>query len=240
MTGIIAALKEELDILEQMMDGTQTIVAGGTVFKKGFIKGCKTVIALSGVGKVNAAMTTAVMLTSFDVDELISIGMAGGVERSLRRGDIVVADRLVQYDFDTTAFGNGIGEMDGREGPYFYCSSRLTAALYEAAGTLATAKIGVIATGDRFVADTDFADYLSRTFDAYCVEMESCAAAQVAERFKVDFAACRVVSDGGGDEAAGDFNAFKAAEKSAEAVALYLAAKAASKASGGKAEENRN
>ena len=228
MTGIIAALEEELNKLVQIMDGCEAFEVGGTVFKKGKIGGVTAVVALSGVGKVNAAMTTALMLSQFKVDELFSIGMAGGVEGSLKRGDIVVADRLVQYDFDTSALGAQAGVIDGREGPYFSCQPRLTQALFEAAGTLTTAKIGVIATGDRFVADTALATRLNKTFGAYCVEMESCAVAQVAERFNVDFGACRVISDGGGDEAAGDFTAFKAAEKSAEAVALYLARKASS------------
>ena len=64
------------------------------------------VIVRSGVGKVNAARTTQIMIDNFKIDYVINIGSAGGINPEIKIGDIVVAERLVQYDFDLTGIGD--------------------------------------------------------------------------------------------------------------------------------------
>ncbi len=60
----------------------------------------------SGVGKVNAARTTQILIDKLNVKSVINVGSAGALNPILNIGDIVIAEKLIQHDFDITAFNH--------------------------------------------------------------------------------------------------------------------------------------
>ena len=104
--GIIFAMKEELDALKEYLTVTNEYKIFELKFYEGTINNVKCILVESGVGKVNAARTTQILIDNMQVDYIFNIGVAGGVDSNLNVLDIVVADKLVQHDFDITAFNH--------------------------------------------------------------------------------------------------------------------------------------
>lgn len=91
--GIVSAFGAEADLLLAQTARKRTWRIGGSVFTTGELQGQRVVITLSGVGMVNAAMTTQRMLDHFRIERLVMSGIAGGVDPALHIGDVVVPER---------------------------------------------------------------------------------------------------------------------------------------------------
>lgn len=210
MTGIICAMEVEAAGLVALMRDVVYADRLGYKFILGTLRDRQVCVVLSGIGKVNAAAVTTLLISDFGADEVINLGVCGG---NVGVGTMIVATSVVQYDFDTTAFGDPLGQLDGFDSPYIACS-RL-------GGRIEGDARGVIASGDRFVTDEEFKKFLSEKFGAIGFDMESGAVAQVCAKAKKDFVVVRVVSDGG---SADDYEKFKlsAAEKGVKAVLQFL------------------
>lgn len=207
MTGIIGAMDIEVNNICAAMTDKQTVNINGTQFYKGKINGRDAVVAQSGVGKVNAAIVATRMTDSFPLKEIISVGVAGGVQ--VDTFDIVVAKQTVQYDFDMTAFGKPLGTLDERNSPYFDCSERLVKEFTELAGKMGKTYAGVAASGDAFVYKKQTAEFLKREFNALSCDMESAAIAQACEKSGIEFVSIRVISDRVGNNNVSDYEQFK-------------------------------
>ena len=107
--GIIFAMEEELNELVKYLNVEKEYSIFDLKFYEGVINGIYCVLVKSGVGKVNAARTTQILIDNFKVDYIFNIGVAGGVSDSLKVGDIVIGEKLVQHDFDITAFDHEKG-----------------------------------------------------------------------------------------------------------------------------------
>ena len=118
MIGIIGAMESEVNGLKAALQNMKTKTTASVEFCAGTLEGKDVVIAEAGVGKVNAAVTAQIMILEFGADAVINIGVAGGLESSLRIGDIVVADKVVEHDMDTTPFGDEPGFITGLERVY--------------------------------------------------------------------------------------------------------------------------
>jgi adenosylhomocysteine nucleosidase len=103
--GIIFAMKEELDALKKYLDLKKEYSIFDLKFYEGIISDEEAVLVQSGIGKVNAARTTQILIDNIKVDYVFNIGVAGGVDESLSVGDIVIGEKMVQHDFDVTPFG---------------------------------------------------------------------------------------------------------------------------------------
>ena len=211
MLGVICAMEIEASGLIEKMKNIAKKHALGYEFSCGSIDGKDLVVVLCGIGKANAAAVTALLIDKFAVDEVINLGVCGG---SIGAGKMIVADSVVQYDFDTTAFGDELGQLDGFDSPYIKCTDSITS-------LIDCDKRGTIASGDRFIADEKFARFLAERFGAIGFDMESGAVAQICTKAKVKFAVVRVVSDGGD---ASEYEKFKvmAASKGVATVINYL------------------
>ena len=108
-TGIIVATNEEKQAIEEIMNNKAKKIVNGLEFFQGDIESKHYCLVQCGVGKVNAARTTQVLIDYFDIQMIINIGVAGGLSGSLNIGDIVIGKELVQHDFDITAFGHEKG-----------------------------------------------------------------------------------------------------------------------------------
>ena len=107
--GIIFAMQEELIELKNILNITNEFRIFELTFYKGNINNINYILVESGVGKVNAARATQILIDNFDVDYIFNIGVAGGVDSSLSVLDIVVGTKLVQHDFDITSFNHEKG-----------------------------------------------------------------------------------------------------------------------------------
>lgn len=210
LTGLIVAMDEELAIvLEQLHEPQQTTIAG-LQFHQGLFFGHPVVAVVCGVGKVNAALCTQLLIAQFHVRQVINIGIAGGLDPELVPGDIVIADTLVQHDMDVTALGLPLGQIYRL--PYFDfpTDQRLRTQAVQAAQhiTQQRIKVGRIATGDQFIANPQKAQTIHQQFDALACEMESASIAQVCTLNHCPFICIRSLSDNANSGAHMDFEQF--------------------------------
>ncbi|WP_243027786.1 5'-methylthioadenosine/S-adenosylhomocysteine nucleosidase [Thermus albus] len=203
MTAFFAAEPEEASALREALEVKEALGAPFPLHRAPGV-----LVAETGVGKVAAASAVAYVLARFAPKESYFLGVAGALDPSLRALDLLLAERAVQWDVDLTPFGREPGET--AFGVRFFPSDpALLAKVEKAAESLGFPfRRGVVATGDRFLADREEARRLAGLHGAQAVEMEGAAALMVAWRFRHPMALVRVVTDGAGEEAARDFQAF--------------------------------
>ena len=154
--GIITAMQEEKQEIENIMENIEKIEIYNLSFIKGKINNSKVVLVESGVGKVNAARTTQILIDNFNIEAVINVGSAGAANNKLNIGDIVIGKSLVQHDFDITAFGHPKGYISNA-GQYFNSDNQLIEQMKKAMKKLDNIDfnilIGRIASGDIFCTD---------------------------------------------------------------------------------------
>lgn len=219
-TAVIGAMQVEVDLFKLKVHPKRDTTIMGVTFTVGKMRTRDVVVVKSGIGKVNSAMTAALLLEHFNPTEVIFTGIAGGIDSSLLPGDIIVADRAAQHDFgQLTADGINVWQTfdyDETSNPLFFpCDSLLIAKTQEAgekarikfirtydAKRKPTINTGTIVTGDVFVASTPFKNRLEREFAAKAVEMEGGAVAQICYQQGVPFVVIRSISDTADENAA--------------------------------------
>ena len=100
--AIVSAMHEELRALLPLLDAPQRVVRAGREFHRGQLHGRPVVLVLSGIGKVAAATTVAVLAGEFGPRSLLFTGVAGGLAAGVRVGDVVLARELLQHDMDAS------------------------------------------------------------------------------------------------------------------------------------------
>ena len=208
MLGIIGAMQEEVALLiSELSDHSQQLSPGVTLHS-GVLDGHDVLITEGGIGKVNAAMTTAALIAA-GASQVIFTGVAGGVHPELRVGDIVVSSDCVQHDVDVTALGYELGVIPG-EALSWEADQTLREVALDAARELEGLRAveGRIASGDQFVASREKVQWLWETFGAACAEMEGAAVAQVCAKHNVPFVVIRSVSDTADHDANVDYREF--------------------------------
>lgn len=228
MTGIICAMMKEAELLTASMTETKTKVSGGIEYTSGKLCGKDAVIAVCGVGKVFAAMCTQAMILEYKPDFIINTGVGGTLTTSLHCGDILIADKVVQHDMDTSPLGDPRGLISGINKIYFECDSAAVNGICESAVELGiNFKTGTVASGDRFVADKAVKEDIINTFGGNVCDMESGAIGQVCFVNKVPFAIVRAISDEADGEAQTDYMTFmaKAADNASRLVKNFLGGK---------------
>lgn len=205
--GIIAAMKSEIKGLQALMDEPKCEVISGVTFVCGKIEGCDVVTAVSGVGKVLAAICAQTMLLKYKPSAVINIGVAGSLTPKLGVMDTAFANKVCQHDMDTSALGDPKGFISGVDEVYIPTDIELTHKLRTSALRLAVpCRTGVIASGDRFISDFNEKKRIRKAFNAVAVEMEGASIGLVCHINSVPFAVVRTISDGAG--AAADYNVF--------------------------------
>lgn len=220
--AVIGAMEEEVTILRSKLEQTNQEVIANCEFTSGFYEGKEVVLLKSGIGKVNAAMSTTILLDRFKPDVVINTGSAGGFHHSLNVGDIVISTEVRHHDVDVTAFDYEYGQVPNLPAAYKADSTLIKAAEDEASelGHIQVVK-GTIATGDSFMSDPDRVAFIRGKFaDLYAVEMEAAAVAQVSYQFNTPFVVIRALSDIAGKESEISFDQFleQAAKHSTDLV----------------------
>ncbi len=201
MIGIIGAENEEIKAIQSYMMIEEEIKKGTYTFFKGTIENKDVILMHGGIGKVNAAVATTLLLTLFPIDYVLNIGSAGGLNPKQNVGDIVVSTNVVHYDVDVTAFGKELGQVPGMP-TSFQADEHLLAIVQKALkNENRVSHIGLITSGDQFVAREDQVNFIHKNFhEAICVEMEAASIAQVCYAFNIKFIIIRSLSDVYGHE----------------------------------------
>lgn len=192
MIGIIGAMKVEVDGIVNLISNCKTKKIAKRTFFQGFIGNIEVVVVESGVGKVNAGVTTSIMCNNFNVDLIINTGVAGGVE-NIKPLDLVIGNDLVYHDFDITPLGykKGVVPSDGK---VFKTDDKFRNICIEIAKkNNISYKVGNIASGDIFATKKSIT--LGLEMDITAVEMEGAAIAHVCKMYDMPFVALRVISD---------------------------------------------
>ncbi len=210
MIGIIGAMEEEVAILKNEMIIDKKETKGFMEFTSGKLLGKKVVIVTCGIGKVNAAICTQILIDDFKVNKVINVGVAGGLGKEVYPGDIVISDSLVQHDMDTTYFGDRYGQIPRMDTFDFKADETLVKAAKTACEALKGHKsfIGRIVTGDQFISEIAKIQWLKEEFNALACEMEGASIAQVCYVNKVPFVVIRSISDNLLIDQHMDFNSF--------------------------------
>lgn len=208
--GIIGAMSEELEILLKDMELDKKETKASMSFHSGRLWGKEVVAVVCGIGKVNAAVCTQILVSEYKVDKIINVGVAGGIGKDIYPGDVVIADSLVQHDMDTSVFGDRIGQIPRLDTFDFKCDNELVEISKSACEEIKDIKsfVGRIVTGDQFVADLEKIQWLSKEFEAFACEMEGGSIAHVCYLNHVPFVVIRSISDNANNGAHMDFEKF--------------------------------
>lgn len=189
--GIIFAMEEELNAFKELVDIENEYEIFDLKFYEANINDIECILVESGVGKVNAARTTQILIDNMNVEYIFNIGVAGGIDDTLNVGDIVIGEKLVQHDFDITAFNHEKGYIPN-VGTFIESDEYL---IKLAETCLNEAKKGVIASGDIFCTERWMSEKINKKFNALCVEMEGASIAQVSYLSHIPFLIIRSISD---------------------------------------------
>lgn len=241
--AIIGAFDAELELLKAQMQGSEEIEANNMRVVKGILNGKNVVLALSGMGKVNAAMTTTYIIQQYYPSKILFSGIAGGLNPNLEPGDIVIGEKTVQHDLvtwtnDTLLPFETYNPTNGEAVPLFFeADESLFKVAKKVIDKIELNKIntvdgerqpkitsGIIACGDAFIASSIKKEELINKFDADAVEMEGAAIAQVCRQFDVPVIIIRSISDSADEQAQTTLEGFykTAAENSARFVMEML------------------
>jgi adenosylhomocysteine nucleosidase len=239
--AILGAMPEEVQLLESQLEHPKTKTILGFEFKTGTLNGKKVVIGETGIGKVNASITTTLIIKQFSPKAIIFTGVAGAVSADLNQGDILIGKRLSYNDYGRLT-NEGLNHYPTRnphtnkQNPqYFMADSLLLILATKVSQTLDLQKVtpnsptprvltGTIVTGDTFVASSIAVENFRKTYQADATEMEGAAVAQICWQQSIPFLVIRSISDKANEAAAADFQTFKkvASDNSATLVKAII------------------
>ncbi|MDX5377244.1 MAG: 5'-methylthioadenosine/S-adenosylhomocysteine nucleosidase [Halomonas sp.] len=201
--GIIGAMAQEVAYLASLLEDRRTRTHVGCTFHHGKLHGVDVVILQSGIGKVNAAIGTTLLLDVYQPEAIINTGSAGGFGEGLDIGDVVVSSEVRHHDVDAVVFGYEHGQVPQMPAAYMP-DKRLVALARECVEALGEVRVveGLIATGDVFMACPELVSKTRSRFPTMlAAEMEAAAIAQTCHLYGCPFVVIRALSDiaGGGD-----------------------------------------
>ena len=211
--GIIGAMEVEVEKLKARMENVEITRRASMEFYAGILEGKNVVVVRSGIGKVNAAVCTQILIDEFEAEAVINTGIAGSLNADINIGDLVISTDLVHHDMNAVAFGYPVGQIPQMEAFSFRSDENLRKLAVQACRDVnpdIEVYEGRIASGDQFVADQGVKDEIIKNFDACAVEMEGAAIAQAAYLNNVPFLVVRAISDKADGSAEVDYPTFEA------------------------------
>lgn len=194
--GIIGAMEEEVEILKDKLDNLEEVHIANVEFYLGKLENQEIVLLKSGIGKVNAAMATTLLIQLYKPDYVINTGSAGGFNDALQVGDVVISNELRYHDVDATVFGYEFGQVPGMPANYLPDSFLVEVAEKAAKEIDVQVLTGLITSSDSFMDDEVRVNAVKELFPTvHAAEMEAAAIAQVCYQFKQPFVIIRSLSD---------------------------------------------
>ena len=193
--GIIFAMQEELIELKKYLHINDEKKIYDLIFYEATLNNQNIILTESGIGKTNAARTTQILIDYYKPEAIFNIGIAGGIAKNLKVGDVIISTSLVQHDFDITAFNHPKGYIPniGNNIPIDNNLLNTTKTILDTNNI--SYKEGLIASGDIFCTKESMATKINTQFNALCVEMEGASIAQTAYLSKTPCLVIRSISD---------------------------------------------
>lgn len=213
MLGIIGAMDEEVAKLKEQMTDVVVTTKASMDFYRGKLSGKDVVVVRSGIGKVNAAICTQILVDDFRVSAVINTGIAGSLRAEINIGDIVLSTDALEHDMEATAFGYPVGQIPRMDTLAFEADKNLIALAEKCCAKVnpdIKTFVGRVVSGDQFISSKEKKEWLIENFEGYCTEMEGAAIAHCAYLNNVPFLVIRAISDKADDSAQMDYPAFEA------------------------------
>ena len=210
--GIIGAMEVEVASLKSAMKVSRMLKKAQMEFLEGELEGCQAVIVRSGIGKVNAAVCTQILVDEFGVDGVINTGIAGSLKAEINIGDIVLSTDVLHHDMDATGFGYPLGQIPQMDAFSFQADEqmrKLAKEVCEEVNPEIRVFEGRVVSGDQFISSREVKDKIKENFDGCCTEMEGAAIAQTAYLNQIPFVIIRAISDKADDSATMDYPTFE-------------------------------
>ena len=220
--AVIGAMEEEVELLRNALTNAEMQTIANSEYTTGTYEEKEVVLLKSGIGKVNAAMSTTILLHTFKPDVVINTGSAGGYDPALEVGAVVISDEVRHHDVDVTIFDYEMGQVPQMP-PAFKSDEKLMDIAKLAVTEVGEHQygVGLICSGDSFMNDPVRVEKVREYFPQMkAVEMEAAAVAQVCHQFGTPFVVIRALSDIAGKESNISFDEFLpvAAKHSTEIV----------------------
>lgn len=197
--GIIGAMEIEVQLLRDSLQDRKDTTLHHFTFHEGKIGQHDVVVLLSGIGKVSAAVATALLIDHYKPDLLINTGTAGGL-KDAKVYDIILAEEVRHHDVDVTAFGYEIGQQAKMPPAYFSDENWLKKAFEYCQKFSEQLRVGQVVSGDSFISDENRRQWIEEKFPkALAVEMEASAIAQTCYIMNTPFLMLRAISDNAGE-----------------------------------------
>lgn len=204
MIGIIGALESEIDFIKNNMLINKKYNLASKNFYSGSISGKEIILGICGIGKVNAAICTQIMIDYFKAEYIINVGTAGAADDNIQIGDIIISSDAIQYDIDVTALGFNLGQLPYMEQYIFESNSLLIQkAIDIAKKSNVSYIIGRVTSGDKFISSNFL--HSIKELKPSCFEMEGAAIAQVANLNSIPFVIIRGITDNSNQDANVDY-----------------------------------
>lgn len=210
--GIIGAMEEEVSKLKKAMTEAVEKEKAGMKFLSGKLYGKDVVVVRSGIGKVNAAICTQILIDEYKIDRVINTGVAGAINEDLDVGDIVISSDALYHDFDVTGFGYEVGIIPRMKISTFKADEELALkakTLCEMVNKDIKCFVGRVVSGDQFISTKEKKVWIKDKFNGYCTEMEGCGIAHTAYLNNIPFVIIRAISDKADGSATVDYSEFE-------------------------------
>lgn len=193
MIALIAAMQKEADVLLSAAgQKTERQIFGRSVWE-GRFEGIPFLLALSGIGKSNAA-AAAMLCIAQGADKLVNLGVAGGLTPQASVGSVLQIYRAAESDFDLSKInGTPVGTPDERDTPYFPLRARENGF-----------PKGTLASADSFSDGSDAAVLAALGADVR--DMEGAAIAHAAFAAGVPVWAFKAISDNAGEKSVREYS----------------------------------
>lgn len=228
VTLILTAFDDEAVPIQKEIVEKQEGCIEGVNFVKGKLQGRNVVVTWTGIGKVNAAMTTTLFIEHFHPSEVIVCGIAGAINPQLCIGDVVIAEKSVQHDLgvwteagiENKGYDN---RLTGKQNPTFFMADERLLDIAVRAKDKTTIKSvtieekerfpkvikGVVVTGDTFIMSPQKKAEFQSRLGADAVEMEGAAIAQICYQRGIAHIIIRGISDTADEKATQDVDTFQ-------------------------------
>ena len=210
--GIIGAMEVEVATLKETLKDVQITRKASMEFYAGVLEGKKVVVVRSGIGKINAAVCTQILVDDFQVSAVINTGIAGSLRSWIDIGDIVVSTDALHHDMDATNFGYPLGQVPRMDVLSFKADEKmaqLAKEVCEEVNPEIHVYLGRVVSGDQFIADDAVKSRILDNFGGYCTEMEGASIAHTAYLNKIPFVIVRAISDKADNSASMDYPTFE-------------------------------
>ncbi|MDR0224420.1 MAG: 5'-methylthioadenosine/adenosylhomocysteine nucleosidase [Myroides odoratus] len=228
--GIMGAIPQEVDGIIAILQDKTAVTLGNRTYYQGVLGKQKVVVVYSRIGKVAASATASALLLRFNVNEIIFIGVAGGIAPHIEVGDVIVARDLIQYDMDVSPLrpkyeipllnktyfetnemrsNQVIQHIEHFLSPAILSTKIAAQELDKFAIKQPQVYFGTIASGDQFFSTNQQKENLQQALpEVLCVEMEGAAVAQICYEYGIPCTVIRTISDKANQEASFSFESF--------------------------------